>query len=145
MIAFVRSVIAALDLGRIEVERRRVDVGEDRASRRARAIASAVAKNVNAGQITSSPGPIPSASSDEHERVGAVGDADRLLDAEVLGGLALEPSTSGPKMKRPLSSARANASFSSGMSGAYCALTSTSGIGCTPAHRRWSAASGRSR
>src|SRR5262249_3042864 len=39
-------------------------------------------------------------------------------------------------MKRPLSSARENASFSSGMSGAYCALTSTRGIGGTTAHRR---------
>src|SRR5262245_11630594 len=45
-------------------------------------------------------------------------------------------STSGPKMKRPLSRARENASFSSGIRGAYCALTSTSGIGGTAAHRR---------
>src|SRR3954471_3997248 len=40
-----------------------------------------------------------------------------------------KPSTSGPKMKRPLSSVRSNAAFSSGISGAYCALTSTWGIG----------------
>ena len=37
-------------------------------------------------------------------------------------------STSGPKMNFPESSVRANASFSSGISGAYCALTSTWGI-----------------
>ena len=55
-----------------------------------RAIASAVAKNVNAGQITSSPGADPERVEREHERIGAVGDADRLLDAEVLGRLALE-------------------------------------------------------
>src|SRR5215211_4282305 len=38
-------------------------------------------------------------------------------------------------MKRPDSSARANASFNSGISGAYCALTSTCGI-ATASHRR---------
>ena len=35
------------------------------------------------------------------------------------------PSTSGPKMNLPLSSVRSNAAFSAGISGAYCALTST--------------------
>src|SRR5215210_8110936 len=38
-------------------------------------------------------------------------------------------------MKRPESSALAKASFNSGMSGAYCALTSTCGI-ATASHRR---------
>ena len=42
-----------------------------------RAIASAVAKNVNAGQMTSSPGPDAERVEREHERVGAVRDADR--------------------------------------------------------------------
>src|SRR5690242_12960577 len=37
-------------------------------------------------------------------------------------------STSGPKMNRPLSTVRVNASWSSGIRGAYCALTSTCGI-----------------
>src|SRR5579871_1652564 len=44
-------------------------------------------------------------------------------------------STSGPKMKRPLSRVCANASFSSGTRGAYCALTSTWGIGIGLADR----------
>src|SRR5262245_2513065 len=39
-------------------------------------------------------------------------------------------STSGPKMKRPDSRTEEKRSSSSGISGAYCALTSTSGIGC---------------
>ena len=36
--------------------------------------------------------------------------------------------TSGPKMKRPDSTTRSNASRNSGISGAYCALTSTRSI-----------------
>src|SRR5438270_5888741 len=39
--------------------------------------------------------------------------------------------TFGPRMKTPASSTSARRSFSSGRSGAYCALTSTSGIGRT--------------
>src|SRR5215475_8108703 len=49
-------------------------------------------------------------------------------------------STSGPKMKRPDSRVRANASFSSGTRGAYCALTSTWGIRGTPRHGSGAAA-----
>src|SRR5579884_4013371 len=45
-------------------------------------------------------------------------------------------STSGPKMNRPDSMVRAKASFSSSASGAYCARTSTCGIGMARAHRR---------
>src|SRR5256714_6567776 len=39
--------------------------------------------------------------------------------------------TFGPRMKTPASSTSARRSFRSGRSGAYCALTSTSGIGRT--------------
>src|SRR5438067_8389397 len=39
--------------------------------------------------------------------------------------------TFGPRMKTPASSTSARRSFSSGRNGAYCALTSTSGIGRT--------------
>ena len=38
---------------------------------------------------------------DEHDRVGAVRDADRLLDAEVLGSLALEPLDLGAEDEAP--------------------------------------------
>ena len=96
-----------------------------------RAIASAVAKNVNAGQITSSPAPIPSASSASTSASVPFATPIVCSTPRYSAASRSNPSTSGPKMKRPLSSARANASFSSGMNGAYCALTSTSGIGCT--------------
>ena len=55
----------------------------------------------------------------------------QLTDSRVPSSAAASrsnASTSGPKMKRPDSSVRANASCSSGISGAYCALTSTWGI-----------------
>ena len=49
-------------------------------------------------------------------------------------------STSGPKMNRPDSSTSAKRSFSSGINGAYCALTSTSGITIARVYRRCSGA-----
>ena len=45
---------------------------------------------MNDGQITSSPAPIPIASSDEDERIGAVRDADRVRHVEIRGRLVLE-------------------------------------------------------
>ncbi len=66
---------------------------------------------------------------DEHERIGAVGDADRVLDAEELGRLALEALDLGAEDEAAGSRAsRAKAACSSGTKGAYCALTSTCGI-----------------
>src|SRR4029077_9871427 len=44
--------------------------------------------------------------------------------------------TLGPNTNRPSSSTSAKACWSSGISGAYCALTSTSGIFGTPRHGR---------
>ena len=62
MIAFVRAVIArATSAGSRFSVAGLMSAKTGVAPRRA--IASAVAKNVNAGQITSSPAPIPSASS----------------------------------------------------------------------------------
>src|SRR5579862_3221855 len=99
-----------------------------------RATASAVAKNVNEGQITSSPSPMPSASS--AITIASVPFATPTVCSTPRYAAASrsKPSTSGPKMKRPDSRVRANASLSSGISGAYCALTSTWGIGGTASH-----------
>src|SRR5205823_5577250 len=87
--------------------------------------------NVNAGQITSSPGPIPIASS-------AITSASVPFATPIVCGTPRNPAASsskaftfGPRMKTPASSTSARRSFSSGRSGAYCALTSTSGIGRT--------------
>src|SRR3954452_1786235 len=97
-----------------------------------RAIDSAVAKNVNAGQITSSPGPMPSASSTSTI-------ASVPLPTPIVSGTPRYSAASrskaltlGPRMKAPDSRIPANASFSCEVSGAYCALTSTSGIRGTP-------------
>src|SRR3954470_9477804 len=98
-----------------------------------RAIDSAVAENVNAGQITSSPGPMPSASSTSTIAsvplaTPTVSGTPRYCAASRSNAL-----TFGPRMNVvPDSSISANASFNCGMSGAYCALTSTSGIRGTP-------------
>ena len=89
MIAFVRAVSLPLDVGRVEVQRPG-SMSAKTGVAPTRAIASAVAKNVNAGQITSSPGADLERVEDEHDRVGAVRDADRLGHAEVLGRLLLE-------------------------------------------------------
>ena len=89
MIAFVRPVIArATSAGSRFSVAGLMSTKTGVAPRRA--IASAVAKNVNAGQIDLVAVADPERVEREHERVGAVGDADRVLDAEVLGSLALE-------------------------------------------------------
>ena len=89
MIAFVRPVIA-----RATSAGSRFSVAGSMSTKTGvaprRAIDSAVAKNVNAGQIDLVALADPERVEPEHERVGAVGDADRVLDAEVLGSLALE-------------------------------------------------------
>src|SRR3954470_16906010 len=98
-----------------------------------RAIDSAVAENVNAGQITSSPGPMPSASSTS--TIASVPLATPIVSGTPRYSAASRSNafTFGPRMKVvPESSTSANASFSCGISGAYCALTSTSGIRGTP-------------
>ena len=71
---------------------------------------------MNAGQIDLVARADPERVEHEHERVGAVRDADRL-GSTPSGSAASRsnPSTSGPKMKRPLSSVRSNAAFSSGI------------------------------
>ena len=89
MIAFVRVVIRARDVLRVEVQRRRVDVGEDRRRADARdRLGRRVERERRADHL------VAAADAErverEHERVGAVRDADRVRDAEVCGGLALE-------------------------------------------------------
>ena len=119
---------AALDVGRVEVERDGIDVGEDRrrAAPRDR-LGGRVERERRADHLVARAD--PERVEHEHERVGAVRDADRTRRRRDSSAASRSnASTSGPKMKRPDSSVRANASFSSGMSGAYCALTSTWGI-----------------
>ena len=79
----------ALDVGRIDVERHRVDVREDggRAAPRD-CLRSGVEREGRADHLVA--GSDLHRVEDEHERVGAVRDADRLRDAEVGGGLILE-------------------------------------------------------
>ena len=79
----------ALDLCRVEIQRRRVDVGEDR--RRAAPgdrLGRRIERERRADHLVA--GADVHAVHHEHERVGAVGAADRLLDAELGRGLALE-------------------------------------------------------
>src|SRR5262249_29613640 len=101
-----------------------------------RAIASAVAKNVNAGQMTSSPTLIPMAS------ITSTSASVPLATPIVSGTFRYAAASSskaaqlGPNTNRPSSSTSAKACWSSGISGAYCALTSTSGIFGTPRHGR---------
>ena len=128
MIAFVRGVDPALDVLGIEVQRHRVDVGEDRRRAGARdRLGGRVEGERRADHLVAAPD--ADRLEHEHERVGAVRDADRLRDAEVRRRPPPRtPARSGPKMNRPDSSDAPNASWSSGISGAYCALTSTRSI-----------------
>ena len=89
MIARVRSVTRAATSSGIEVERGRVDVGEDgrRAAPRDR-LGGRVERERRADHLVA--GADPHRVEREHERVGAVRDADRARHAEVLGGLGLE-------------------------------------------------------
>ena len=79
-----------LDRIRVEVERVGSDVGEHRAWRRARAIASAVAKNVYGVVTTSSPGPTPTRLQGQQQGVGAVGHAHGVGGAELSRHLLFE-------------------------------------------------------
>src|SRR5215211_102036 len=95
-----------------------------------RAIASAVAKNVKAGQMTSSPGPAPSASS-------AMTIASVPLATPIASGTPRyaaasrsKAATFGPSTKRLDSRTSSIACRSSGSNGSYCAFVSASGIGC---------------
>src|SRR5262249_58295504 len=79
--------------------------------------------------MTSSPGPIPSASSTS--TIASVPFATPIVSVTPRYWAASHSKafTFGPRMKVvPESRIRSNARFRSGMSGAYCALTSTSGI-----------------
>ena len=63
----------------------------------ARTTASAVATNVLAGMMTSSPRPISTRAQRELDRVGSVADADTVRDSAELGVLLLERLDLGPK------------------------------------------------
>ena len=84
----------------------------------------AVAKNVNAGQSTSSPGPIPSAMS--ASKIASVPElTPSTYFAPVKSASAFSNfSTSGPRMNSPECSTRKNASCNSGSSALFCAFRS---------------------
>ena len=141
MIAFVRSRDRALDLGRVEVERDRVDVGEDR--RRAAAgdrLGGREERERRADHLV--------ARADlerverEHERVGAVRDADRLLDAEVLGRLALEALDLGPEDEAAALEGAGERLLQLRDERRVLRLDVNERNRGTSVHRRWSAASG---
>ena len=87
---------AGCDVGRIEVQRDRVDVGEHRG--RARAgdrLGGRVERERRADHLVA--GADAHRLEREHERVGAVGDADRMGHVEVRRRLALERLDLGPE------------------------------------------------
>ena len=92
-----------------------------------RAIAPAVAKNVNDGHSTSSPGPMPSVISESSSA--SVPELTPMACLAPTDSAATDsnPATSGPRMNCDESSTRAKAAFSSAASGWFCALRSSSG------------------
>ena len=89
MIAFVLGVILPAHVVRVEVHRRRVDLREDRSRPAARdRLGRRVEREGRADHLVA--GPDLERVERDHERVGAVRDPDRVLDAEVRGGLLLE-------------------------------------------------------
>ena len=112
----------------VEVERRRVDVGEHR--RRAAAgdrLGGRVEGERGADHLVARAD--PHRVEREHERVGAVRDADGARHAEVPGRLALEGLDVRPEdERRPDSSTSRDPLLDSGIRRSYWALTSTSGI-----------------
>ena len=93
-----------------------------------RAIDSAVAKNVNAGQMTSSPAPIPSASRTSTSASVPFATPTVSGTPRYSAASCSKAATFGPNTNVPCSSTSAKASLSAGMSGSYCAFTSMSGI-----------------
>ncbi len=89
MIARVRSVSFAGGLLDVEVERDGIDVREDgRRTAPRHGLRGRVEGEGRADHLVA--GPDAERVEGEHERVGAVGHADRALDAEIGGGLLLE-------------------------------------------------------
>ena len=88
------------DVLRIEVQRHRVDLREDgrRADPRDR-LCRRIEREGRADHLVARTD--PERVEHEHDRVGAVGDADRLRDAERLGRLALEPLDLGAEDETP--------------------------------------------
>jgi hypothetical protein len=80
---------AALDVGGVEVEAQRVDVGEDGGRAAARdGLRRRKEREGRADDLVAAPD--ARRVEDEHDRVGAVGDADRVLDPETRCRLLLE-------------------------------------------------------
>ena len=94
-----------------------------------RATQPAVAKKVNVGTNTSSPGPIPNAIN--ASRIASVPEeTPSACRAPVSASSSRsKASTSGPRMNCPLRKTRRKASVSSASSGWFWALTSSSGTG----------------
>ena len=93
-----------------------------------RLTASAVAKKVNDGTITSSPGPIPSARSPSTSASVPEPTPTAWRTPRKLAASRSNASTFGPRMKRPERSTSSTAFSSSGQSASVCAPRSTIGI-----------------
>ena len=127
MIAFVRGVTFALDVRRVEVERHRVDVGEDRRGSDPRdRLGRREEGEGGADHLVAAPD--PERVQDDHERVRSVRDADRLRDVEVLSRLPLERGDVRPEHELPVLEDLRERLLQLRDSGAYCALTSMSGM-----------------
>ena len=118
----------ARDVLGVEVERDRVDVGEDR---RRTAPGNRLGRGVEGERRADDlvAGADAHGVEHDHDRVRAVGDADRFRDAEVAAASSSKALTFGPRMKTPESTTSAIRASTSSRSAANCARTSTNGTG----------------
>ena len=122
---------AALDVRRVEIERRWVDVGEDRRRADARdRLGRGVEREGRADDLVARAD--PERAQHQHDRIRAVRDADRPRHAEVRGGLALERVDVRAEDELAPSSTSPSRCFSSGRTGPYCAAGLKRGIRGTP-------------
>ena len=128
MIALVAGVISGSGVGRVDVERDRIDVDEDRLGAQPPDRAGRGEERV-AGQQHF----VARADVDGHQRqqqsVAARGAADGELGLAIRGERVSSVSHSGPRTNRPESQTRAIAASNSSLSGWYCRCTSNSGTG----------------
>ena len=128
MIALVRGVIRAATSSGSRFSVIGIDVGEDRRRTDARdRLGRRVEGERRADHLVA--GADPERLEREDERVGPVRDADRMRYAEERRRLVLECLDLRPEDEAAGARTAEKRSSSSGMSGAYCAFTSMSGIG----------------
>src|ERR1035437_3545621 len=127
MIALVRGVILrATSAGSMFIVSRSMSANTGVAP--SRAIGSAGAEKVKAGQMTSSPGPTPSALSTSVIASVPLPQPTACATPRCAAASLSNALTFGPRMNCPDSSTSAKRAFSSSASGEYWALTSIGGI-----------------